>query len=96
MQFLLVAYDGTDPGAMQRRLKVREKHLEKIAGLKKSGEFIFGGAILDDDGKMIGSMIVYDFPDRKSLDLALNEEPYIIGKVWEKIEIKPFRLPTLH
>jgi len=31
MQFLLVAYDGTDSGAMERRMKVREEHLEKIA-----------------------------------------------------------------
>jgi hypothetical protein len=30
MQFLLLAYDGTDPDALQRRLKVRENHLEKI------------------------------------------------------------------
>ena len=91
MQFLLIAYDGTDEEALERRMKVRENHLEKIAGLKKNGEFLFGGAILDDSGKMIGSMIVYDFPDRKSLDAMLKEEPYITGEVWEKIEILPFR-----
>jgi len=92
MQFLLTAYDGTDPGAPERRLKVRSDHLHKIAGLKKSGEFLFGGAILDDTGKMIGSMIVYEFPDRKSLDERLKEEPYITAGVWKKIEIHPFRL----
>ncbi|MEI6048293.1 MAG: YciI family protein [Bacteroidota bacterium] len=91
MQFLLIAYDGTDEGALERRLKVREEHLGKIEGLKKSGEFLFGGAILDESGKMTGSMIVYDFPDRQSLDAKLKEEPYIIGGVWEKIEILPFR-----
>ncbi|TAL80173.1 MAG: hypothetical protein EPN88_01490 [Bacteroidetes bacterium] len=91
MQFLLIAYDGTDPEAPERRLKVRGEHLEKIAGLKKSSEFIFGGAILDESGKMIGSMIVYDFPDRPSLNARLKEEPYITGGVWKKIEIQPFR-----
>jgi hypothetical protein len=95
MQFLLIAYDGTDPEAPERRLKVRGEHLEKIARLKKRGEFLFGGAILDDDGKMIGSMIVYDFPDRQSLDKSLKEEPYLTGGVWEKVEIKPFRLPKI-
>ena len=30
MQFLLIAYDGTDPDALERRLKCREEHLEKI------------------------------------------------------------------
>jgi uncharacterized protein YciI len=92
MQFILTGHDGSDAGALERRMKVRENHLEKIADLKKSGNFICGGAILDDNGKMIGSMIVYEFPDRKALDGYLKEEPYIYGKVWEKIEIHPFRL----
>jgi uncharacterized protein len=91
MQFLLIAYDGTDPEAVQRRLKVREDHLGKIEYLKKAGEFLFGGAILDENGKMIGSMIVYDFPDRQALDERLKDEPYITAGVWEKIEIQPFR-----
>jgi uncharacterized protein YciI len=91
MQFLLIAYDGTDAGALERRLKVREDHLNKIAILKKEGEFLFGGAILDDTGKMIGSMIVYEFPDRQSLDAKLKDEPYITEGVWKKVEIQPFR-----
>ncbi len=95
MQFLLIAYDGTDPEAPARRAKVRGDHLAKIGGLKKEGEFLFGGAILDDSGKMIGSMIVYDFPDRESLDRKLKSEPYITGGVWEKIEIQPLRLALI-
>ena len=95
MQFLLLAYDGTDPGATDRRLKVRLEHLDKISSLKKSGEFLFGGAILNDDGKMIGSMILYEFPDRKALDEKLQDEPYITDGVWKRIEIKPFRLAKI-
>jgi uncharacterized protein YciI len=91
MQFLLIAYDGTDPKALERRLKVREEHLEKIGRLKKDGKFLFGGAILDVDGKMIGSMIVYDYPDRRSLDERLKEEPYFTQGVWKKVDIQPFR-----
>jgi uncharacterized protein len=45
MQFLLVAFDGTDSKALDRRLKVREEHLNKISLLKQRGEFICGGAI---------------------------------------------------
>ena len=92
MQFLLTAYDGTDAEAPQRRLKVRGDHLEKIDGLKKTGEFLFGGAILDEAGKMIGSMIVYEFPEKALLDKCLEDEPYIINRVWEKIDIRPYRL----
>jgi hypothetical protein len=92
MQFLLVAYDGTDSGALERRMKVREEHFRKIKVLKETGEFISGGAILDENGNMTGSMIVYDFPDRQSLDESLKDEPYLTGGVWKKTEIRPFRL----
>jgi uncharacterized protein YciI len=95
MQFLLLAYDGTDSGALERRMKVREDHFERITLLKKTGEFLFGGAILDENGKMIGSMIVFDLPDRQSLDDKLKDEPYLTGGVWEKTEIRPFRIAKI-
>ena len=44
---------------------------------------------------MIGSMIVYEFPDRHSMDKRLKNEPYITEGVWEKIEIRPFRLARI-
>lgn len=95
MQFLLLAYDKTDSGALERRLSVREDHLGKISNLKKAGEFLYGGAILNESGTMIGSMIVYEFPDLKSLEERLKNEPYITEGVWDKIEIKPFRLANI-
>jgi len=91
-----MGYDGTDAGAPERRMKVREEHLEKIATLKKSGGVIFGGAILDDGGKMIGSVIVYEFPDRRALDEMLKFEPYVLNGVWKNIVIHPFRLAVTH
>jgi hypothetical protein len=95
MQFLLVAFDDTDSGALERRMKVREDHLNKIGHLKKNGKFICGGAILDEAGKMTGSMIVYDFPDRESLDASLQNEPYFTEGVWKKVEIRPFRIAQI-
>jgi len=95
MEFILIAYDGTDAGALERRMKYRPEHLERIEKLKKAGEFLIGGAILSEAGQMIGSMILYNFPDRASLDERLKDEPYIFGKVWEKIEIKPFRVAKI-
>ena len=68
MQFLLIAYDGTDANALGRRMKNRPEHLEKISYVKKTGQFLCGGAILDDSGKMIGSMILYEVADRQELD----------------------------
>jgi uncharacterized protein len=95
MQFLLTAYDSTDTEAPGRRFRSRPDHLEKIGRLKRTGEFLFGGAILDESGKMIGSMIVYEVPDRQALDELLKEEPYVTEGVWKQINIQPFRLAKI-
>ena len=95
MQFLLIAHDGTDKDAQKRRMAMRPEHLTKIQILKHSGEFLFGGAILDNNGNMIGSMILYEMPDRATLDERLKDEPYIYENVWKKIEVVPFRLATI-
>lgn len=95
MQFILIAWDGEDSEALDRRMKVRQNHLDNIEIMKKSGEFIFGGAILDDSGKMIGSTILYELPDRKTLDERLKDEPYLTNGVWKKVDIRPFRLAKI-
>jgi uncharacterized protein len=57
-QYLVTAYDYTDTEALQRRMNVRPHHLDGAKGLKESGNFILGGAILNDEGKMIGSVMI--------------------------------------
>ena len=95
MQFILIAYDRTDAVALDRRMKSRPEHLEKISHIKKAGKFLCGGAILDDKERMIGSMILYEVADRAELDDILKDEPYIYNKVWEKIDIRPFRMAKI-
>ena len=89
MQFLLIALDGTDSEALDRRLGARSAHLENIEKLHGEGKHLFGGAILDD-GKMIGSMMVVDYPSKEIMESEwLASEPYVVGNVWQNIEIKP-------
>ena len=89
MQFVLVAYDGTDEGAAERRLAVRAEHLRLGKELHETGKWLYAAGILDDAGKMIGSMIVCDFLSREEMERRwLSREPYIIGKVWQKIDIR--------
>ncbi|TCN26195.1 YciI family protein [Mesobacillus foraminis] len=44
---------------------------------------------------MIGSMMVVDYPSREELDKWLKEEPYVVGNVWQNIEIKPCRVAPI-
>jgi uncharacterized protein YciI len=92
MQFLLLAYDGTDPDAPARRQAARPAHLESIRPLLATGRLLIGGAILDDAEEMIGSCTIVEFPDRASLDAWLATDPYVTGRVWQRIEVQPFRV----
>lgn len=92
MEFLVVAYDGKDAGAKERRLNARPAHLDGVQVLKANGAFINGGAILDDQGNMIGSTLYVDFPSRAAFEQWLQNDPYVTGGVWVDIEVKPIRL----
>lgn len=88
MEFLVIAYDGTEDNALSRRLKAREEHLKLGDKLAQEGKMLYGAAILDDKNKMVGSVLICDFDSRKELDEWLKIEPYVKGNVWDKIEIK--------
>lgn len=92
MQFVVTAFDGTDDGALQRRLAAREAHLKLAEGLSQEGRILVGGAILDDAGRMIGSTLIVDFPSRAELDAWLKIDPYTTGGVWKTVDVRPFRV----
>lgn len=92
MQFIILGYDGTDEGALDRRMAVREKHLSLVAENREKGSMIFGAAILNDEGKMAGSLLVYEFESRAALDEYLKIEPYVTGDVWRRVEVLPARV----
>ncbi len=87
MQFLVIGKDGTDEKAMERRMTVRQAHLDLGEKMRQSGNRWYGAVLLDDDNTMIGSMAVMDFPSEKELQAWLNREPYVTGKVWKSVEV---------
>lgn len=95
MQFVVTAYDGCDEGALERRLAAREEHLKATARMKAEGKTILAGALLDENGKMIGSVVIVDFPSREELDKWLEVEPYMINNVWKQVDIKPYSVAKI-
>lgn len=92
MQYVVIAHDGTDEGAPARRQAVRQAHIEGVKAMKEEGTLLTGGAILDDDGTMIGSVAVVEFETREELDAWLAADPYVTGEVWRDIKVHPFRV----
>ena len=92
MQFLITAYDGKDDGALDRRMSVREAHINGANQLKEAGHLIAGGAILDEAEQMIGSTMFVEFDSKAELDQWLASDPYMTGNVWQDISVLPIRL----
>ena len=84
MQFIVKAYDGD--GMLEKRTAVRPRHLEGMARL--GAHVICAGGLLDESGKMKGSVLIMDFVNRSELDAYLSGEPYVQEHVWEKIEVE--------
>ena len=92
MEFLVIAYDADDENALDRRQKVREAHLKQARLMKEKGHLIEGGAILNKDGQMAGSTLLCRFDSREELDRWIANDPYVLGNVWIKVEVKPIQL----
>jgi uncharacterized protein YciI len=91
MRYAVIAHDGTDPGAKARRLAVRPAHLERVAPFVERGRVLIGGAILDEAGDMVGSVLLTDFASRDEVEAWVAEDPYVTGGVWKEIEVLDFR-----
>ena len=91
MNFLVIATDFRDPESGSRRQQHRPAHLEGVRRMKAAGTFIEGGAMLDDEGRMVGSMVLVEFPSRTEVDAWLADDPYVRGRVWEHVTVQPFR-----
>ena len=87
--FFIVAKDAAD--ALERRQKVRDQHLREIEPHVKAKRVLMGGAITDDEGKVIGSGLVAEFSSRELLDEFLQSDIYTREGVWESFEIYPFK-----
>ncbi len=94
-QYLVTGYDYTDEGALDRRMAARPHHLDNAKKYKESGNYITGAAILDDAGKMIGSVMMLQFETEEELEAWKMGEPYITQKVFETVDVKPIRMPNL-
>ena len=92
VEYSVTGLDGTDEGALDRHMAVREAHLAGAQQLADNGELVSGGAILDESGRMIGSSMHVSFADQAAFDAWFEAEPYVTGNVWRDISVRPMRI----
>ena len=96
MQFVITGYDGKDEGALDRRMSVRPQHLENVARVKERGKVICAGGITNEEGRLIGSVLVLDFETRQMLDDYLASEPYVVNNVWQDIRVETINVVLMN
>ncbi len=77
------------PGALETRLAVRPKHLEYLA---QSTNLKLAGALLNDEGNPIGSILVVEADDVSVAQAQADNDPYTAAGIFESVEINPWRL----
>lgn len=81
MYFVVIGKDKADGEARRQR---RGRHLDFIADAQDG--IVYGGPLIED-GDMVGSLIIFDLPNRAALDARLAEDPYFEEGMFESVEI---------
>jgi uncharacterized protein YciI len=83
---IVLARDGTDPGAAERRQAVRPAHFARVKSCAEDGTLLLGGAILDaPDGAMTGSVAVTRHTSHDAARRFWAEDPYVKEGVWQEM-----------
>ncbi|SEP05273.1 hypothetical protein SAMN04490248_12151 [Salinihabitans flavidus] len=86
MLFALIARDR--PGAHDIRKANRDAHL---AYVKETGVVVLAGPLLDDDGAMIGSLLILDLPDKDAARAWADNDPYAKAGLFESVTINAWK-----
>jgi uncharacterized protein YciI len=81
MNFVVIGKDRGD-GAL--RARHRGAHLDFVASRQEP--VIYAGPLIEH-GRMVGSLFVFDMPDRRALDAHLAADPYFAEGIFETVDI---------
>jgi uncharacterized protein YciI len=81
MNFIVIGRDKGD-GSLRRRH--RADHLTFVEGWQV--HIVYAGPLIEA-GQMVGSLFVFDLPDRAALDSYLALDPYFREAIFETVEI---------
>ena len=85
MPHVIHALDRADAGDL--RAATRPKHLAYVGGF----DVLYGGPLLEDNGRMCGSLIVLDVDSREAAEEFAAGDPYAVAGLFERVTITGFR-----
>lgn len=75
---------GRDKAGGEARARHRSDHLRYVEG--HQARIVYAGPLLDQ-GRMVGSLFVFDVADRDVLDSYLAGDPYFNPGIFESVDI---------
>lgn len=87
MQYVAICIDKENSENL--RLENRNDH---IAHLKKvKDNMLLAGPFLTDEGRMCGSLLVFNDLSLDEINSWLEEDPYAKAGLFRSVEVKPFK-----
>ena len=83
--YALIGRDGQRGGEL-RKLH-RQAHLAGLEDLVTAGRIRHAGPLLADDGRPLGSLIVFDAPDLASARAIVERDAYVVEGIFERTEL---------
>jgi uncharacterized protein YciI len=87
MLFAVIRHDKPDSLAL--RMSERPKHLRYLKEVLHT--ITYGGALLDSEGKQIGSTLFIDVADKAAADAFAAADPYVDAGLFATTVIQQFR-----
>jgi len=74
------------PNSLELRLANQENHLKHIEKVKNTGIIHFAGPLLDEEGKMCGSLIIFASEDLQKIKDLVTQDPYVQAGLFASTE----------
>jgi uncharacterized protein YciI len=87
---LFAIYNLDKPDSLALRAATRPDHLAFLD--RFTDRVLSGGAILDQAGQPIGSLIVIEAEDQAAADAIAAEDPYVKAGLFQSVSVRPYRL----
>lgn len=95
MLYLINAQDVEN--SLPLRVKARPDHIKRLEQMQSEGRLILAGPMPNIDSEnpgdagFSGSIIVAEFDNLEAAKSWANDDPYVHGGVYKKVEVKPFK-----
>lgn len=88
MLFAISNLDRPDSAAL--RAATRPAHLAYLD--RFTSRILSGGALLNEEGQPVGSLIVIEAEDQAAAERIAAEDPYVQAGLFQSVVVRPYRL----